>query len=289
MILDDIVRSKRADLQRVKAMRPLVELEQQPLFRAERRDLRAALQGATSSSAPPQAAPPQAATPRAATLQARRRAIIAEVKKASPSKGIMRADFDPLRVAKSYAANGAVAISVLTEERYFQGSLEHLAAIRTAVSVPLLRKDFLFDPYQLQEARAFGADAVLLITAILDDVLLRDLLQLAGELQLSALVEVHEGAELERALESGARLLGINNRDLRTFRTSLATTEELVPRVPADALVVTESGIETSADIERLERAGVRAFLIGETLMRAADPGAKLAELLGGEGKKSLG
>jgi len=264
MILDDIVRSKRADLQRVKAMRPLVELEQQPLFRAERRDLRAA-------------------------LRARRRAIIAEVKKASPSKGIMRADFDPLRVAKSYAANGAVAISVLTEERYFQGNLEHLAAIRTAVSVPLLRKDFLFDPYQLHEARAFGADAVLLITAILDDVLLRDLLQLAGELQLSALVEVHEGAELKRALESGARLLGINNRDLRTFRTSLATTEELAPRVPADALVVTESGVETSADIERLERAGVRAFLIGETLMRAADPGAKLAELLGGEGKKSLG
>ena len=268
MILEDIVRSKRADLQRVKAMRPLVELEQQPLFRAGRRDLRAALQGATSAAGPPRAP---------------RRAIIAEVKKASPSKGIIRADFDPLRVARSYAANGAVAISVLTEERHFQGSLEHLAAIRTAVSVPLLRKDFLFDPYQLHEARAFGADAVLLITAILDDVLLRDLLQLAGELQLSALVEVHEGAELERALGSGARLLGINNRDLRTFRTSLATTEELAPRVPADALVVTESGVETSADIERLERAGVRAFLIGETLMRAADPGAKLAELLGGQ------
>jgi indole-3-glycerol phosphate synthase len=269
MILDDIVRGKRADLQRVKAMRPLVELEQQPLFRAERRDLRAAL--------------------RAATMRTPRRAIIAEVKKASPSKGIICADFDPLRVARSYAANAAVAISVLTEERYFQGSLDHLAAIRTTVSVPLLRKDFLFDPYQLYEARAFGADAVLLITAILDDALLRDLLQLAGELQLSALVEVHEGAELERALESGARLFGINNRDLRTFHTNLATTEELAPRVPPDALVVAESGVETSADIERLERAGVRAFLIGEALMRAADPGAKLAELLGGRGEEESG
>jgi indole-3-glycerol phosphate synthase len=270
MILDDIVREKRADLQRAKASRPLADLEQRPLFRAERRDLRAALQ----------AAAPQAATLRAATLRARRRAIVAEVKKASPSKGIIRADFDPLRIARSYAANGAVAISVLTEQRYFQGDLEHLAAIREAVGVPLLRKDFLFDPYQLHEARAFGGDAVLLITAILDDVLLHDLLQLAGELQLSALVEVHDGPELERALRSGADLLGINNRDLRSFRTSLATAEELAPRVPADTLVIVESGIETVADIERLERAGVRAFLIGETLIRAADPGAKLAELL---------
>jgi indole-3-glycerol phosphate synthase len=201
----------------------------------------------------------------------------------SPSRGIICADFDPLRVARSYAANGAVAISVLTEERYFQGSLEHLAAIRTAVSLPLLRKDFLFDPYQLHEARAFGADAVLLITAILDDVLLRDLLQLAGELQLSALVEIHDRPELDRALESGALLLGINNRDLRTFHIDLATTEELAPRVPPDALVVTESGIETAADMARLDRAGVRAFLIGETLMRAPDPGAKLADLLGGQ------
>jgi indole-3-glycerol phosphate synthase len=172
---------------------------------------------------------------------------------------------------------------VLTEQRYFQGDLEHLVGIRAAVGVPLLRKDFLFDPYQLYEARAFGADAVLLIAAILDDARLRDLLQLAGALQLGTLVEVHDRRELDRALESGACLLGINNRDLRTFDTDLATTEGLASCVPAHALVVTESGIETAADIARLERAGVRAFLIGETLMRAADPGVKLAEMLGGQ------
>jgi len=146
--------------------------------------------------------------------------------------------------------------------------------------VPLLRKDFLFDPYQLYQARAFGADAVLLIVAVLDDALLRDLLQLAGALRLSALVEVHDRVELERALDSGVHLLGINNRDLHTFRTDLATTEELARCVPADTLFIAESGIETVADIERLEHVGVRAFLIGETLMRAADPGVKLAELL---------
>jgi indole-3-glycerol phosphate synthase len=259
MILDDIVRAKRADLQHVKATVPLAGLEQRPLFRTERRDLRAALQAATG------------------------RAIIAEVKKASPSKGVIRVDFDPLRIARSYAANGAVAISVLTERRYFQGDLEHLAAIREAVGVPLLRKDFLFDPYQLYEARAFGADAVLLIVAVLDEALLRHLLQLVDALQLKALVEVHDRLELERALDSGARLLGINNRDLHTFHTDLRTTEELARCVPAGALVVSESGIETAADIERLERAGVEAFLIGETLMRAVDPGAKLAELLGSQ------
>jgi indole-3-glycerol phosphate synthase len=256
MILDDIVRHKRADLQHAKATTPLAGLEQRPLFRAQRRDLRSALRAAV------------------------RPAVIAEIKKASPSKGVIRVDFDPVRIARSYAANGAVAISVLTEQRYFQGDLEHLAAIREAVAVPLLRKDFLFDPYQLYEARAFGADAVLLIIGVLDDALLRDLLQLAGALQLSALVEVHDRLELERALGGGAHLLGINNRDLHTFHTDLATTAELMRCVPTDVLVVAESGIETAADIGRLERAGVRAFLIGEALMRAADPGAMLAELL---------
>jgi indole-3-glycerol phosphate synthase len=256
MILDDIVRDKRADLQRAQAAVPLAALQQRPLFRAGRHALPAA-------------------------LEARHRAIIAEVKKASPSKGVMRADFDAVRIATGYAENGAAAISVLTEERYFQGHLADLAAIRQAVSVPLLRKDFLFDPYQLYEARAFGADAVLLIVAILPDALLQELLWLAEELNLSALVEIHDRAELERAVRSGARLLGINNRDLRTFRITLATTEALLPAVPPDALVVAESGIETVADIERLERLGVSAFLIGEALMRAADPGARLSELLG--------
>jgi indole-3-glycerol phosphate synthase len=262
MILDDIVRDKRADLERAQGAVPIADLERRPLFQAARRDLRAA-------------------------LEQRHRAIIAEVKKASPSKGIIRPDFDPVRIAVSYAAHGAAALSILTEERYFQGHLDYLAAIRSAVTLPLLRKDFLFDPYQLYEARAYGADAVLLIVAILPDSLLRDLLQLADALQLSPLIEVHERAELERALACGARLLGINNRDLRTFRTSLAISEALAPCVPADTLVVAESGIDQVADIERLERAGVRAFLVGETCMRAADPGAKLAELLGVQAHRS--
>lgn len=256
MIVDDIVRDKRADLQRAKAAVSLTDLQQRTLFRAPRRPLRVA-------------------------LEARHRAIIAEVKKASPSKGIIRADFDPLWIAGRYAESGAAAISVLTEERYFQGSLESLAAIRQRVSVPLLRKDFLFDPYQLYEARAFGADAVLLIVAILSDTLLQELLWLAEELNLSPLVEIHDRVELERAVRGGARLLGINNRDLRTFHTTLATTEELLPSVPSDAFVIAESGIETATDIERLERLGVGAFLIGEAFMRAVDPGARLTEFLG--------
>ncbi len=256
MILDDIVRDKRADLQRVKAAVSLADLQQRALFRAPRRPFRAALEG-------------------------RHRAIIAEVKKASPSRGIMRADFDPVRIAAGYAENGAAAISVLTEERYFQGHLNDLVAIREVVGVPLLRKDFLVDPYQLYEARACGADAVLLIVAILPDTLLQELLWLAEELNLCPLVEVHDRDELERAARSGAWLLGINNRDLRTFHTTLATTEELLPAVPPSALVVAESGIEVPADIERLERLGVGAFLIGEAFMRAPDPGARLAEFLG--------
>jgi indole-3-glycerol phosphate synthase len=256
MILDDIVRDKRADLQRVKAAVSLTDLQQRALFRAPRRPFRAA-------------------------LEARHRAIVAEVKKASPSKGILCADFDPVRIAVSYAEKGAAAISVLTEERYFLGHLNHLVAIREAVDVPLLRKDFLVDPYQLYETRAFGADAVLLIVAILPDPLLQELLWLAEELNLCPLVEVHDRDELERAVRSGAGVLGINNRNLRTFHTTLTTTEEMLPAVPPNALVVAESGIEVPADIERLERLGVGAFLIGEAFMRAPDPGGRLAEFLG--------
>jgi len=252
MTLDDIVRDKRSDLQRAKAATGLDDLQQRALFRAPRRPFRAA-------------------------LESRHRAIIAEVKKASPSKGVIRDDFDPVWIAERYASNGAAAISVLTEERYFQGHLNYLAAIRERVSVPLLRKDFIFDPYQLYEARAFGADAALLIVAILADTLLQELLWLAEELNLTPVVEIHDRAELDRAVRSGARVLGINNRDLRTFQVSLSTTEELLPAVPPDALVVAESGIETAADIERLERLGVGAFLIGEAFMRATDPGARLA------------
>jgi indole-3-glycerol phosphate synthase len=262
MILDDIVRDKRAELDRIKAAVPVDQLQQRPLFREARHSLHAA-------------------------LAARPRAIIAEVKKASPSRGVIRADFDPVAIATMYADSGAAAISVLTEERYFQGHLDYLAAIRRTVSLPLLRKDFLFDAYQLYEARAFGADAILLIVAILPDALLHELLFLAEELNLAALVEIHDRAELERAARAGARLIGINNRDLRTFQTTLATTEELLPAVPRDAIVVAESGIESPADIDRLERAGVHAFLIGESLMRAPDPGARLAELLGAGAPRS--
>lgn len=261
MILDEIVREKRAALQRVRATVSVAALQRLPLFHVARRPFRAA-------------------------LEARPRAIIAEIKKASPSSGLLRSAFDPLGIATAYANNGAAAISVLTEERYFQGALDHLAAVRRVVNVPLLRKDFLFDPYQIHEARAFGADAVLLIVAILPDSVLRELIWLAEELNLTPLVEVHDRAELDRAACNGARLLGINNRDLRTFQTTLATTERLLPAVPAEAFVVAESGIETGADIERLERVGVTAFLIGETLMRAPDPGARLNELLGPSGAK---
>lgn len=255
MILDDIVRDKRADLERIRAQVSVGDLQQRPLFRAARRAFRTA-------------------------LESHPRAIVAEVKKASPSKGVIRVDFDPVCIATAYAENGAAAISVLTEERYFRGHLNYLSAIRQTVAVPLLRKDFIVDPYQLYEARAFGADAVLLIVAILGGGALQELLWLAEELNLTPLVEVHDRAELERALRSGARLLGINNRDLRTFHTTLETTEALLPAVPPDALVIAESGIESISDIERLERKGVTAFLIGETLMRAADPGARLAEFL---------
>ncbi len=216
----------------------------------------------------------------AASLQGNRRHIIAEVKRASPSKGLIRSDFDPVEIGRQYAHNGASALSVLTEERFFKGSLVDLEQIRSAVSVPLLRKDFIFDRYQLFEARGFGADAVLLIVAVLSPAQLEDLRQEAEALELDVLVEVHTEEELERALASGARILGINNRDLCTFTVDLATTERLAPAVPPGVVVVCESGIDSAAQIHRIEKLGVRAFLVGETLMRAADPGAKLRELL---------
>lgn len=255
MILDEILRFRRDDVEQAKRLTPVEQLRDRPGYDAPRRGFRTAL----------------AASPRA---------IIAEVKKASPSKGIIRADFHPVEIARTYAAAGATAISILTEERHFQGRLEFLAAIREAVSLPLLRKDFLFDAYQLHEARAWGADAILLIVAALEDGPLRELMAIAAEIGLDALVEVHDEAEVERALAAGADLIGINNRDLRTFVTTLATTEHLAARCGDTALVVSESGINTAADIERLERSGVHTFLIGEALMREPDPGSKLRQLL---------
>jgi indole-3-glycerol phosphate synthase len=208
------------------------------------------------------------------------RRIIAEIKKASPSKGLIRADFDPVQIAQDYAAHGASAISVLTEERYFQGSLDYLEQIHEAVSLPLLRKDFMLDPYQIVEAKSYGADAVLFIAAMLEPGLMRDLREQADALSLDALMEVHTERELESALGAGARLIGINNRDLKTFAVDLATTERLAPRVPSGALAVCESGIDSLEQIRRVEKFGVHTFLIGEQLMRATQPGQRLAELL---------
>lgn len=210
-----------------------------------------------------------------------RNRIIAEVKKASPSKGIIREQFFPVEIAREYAANGAAAISVLTEEKFFLGSLDYMKEIKQAVTLPVLRKDFLFDPYQIYEARAFGADAVLLITAMLEKEQLQELQQAAHELSLSALVEVHTREELDVALSAGSLIIGINNRNLNTFKTDIATTLELIESIPEDRIVVSESGIRTIDDIIKLKNAGVDAFLIGESLMREESPGKKLREFVG--------
>ena len=212
-----------------------------------------------------------------------RPAVIAEIKRASPSRGIIRQDFDPARIAAGYERGGAAALSVLTDRDFFQGAPDHLRAARAATALPVLRKDFTVDPWQVHEARAMGADCVLLIVAALDDERLRALAELAGELGLDTLVEVHDEAELERALGIPAPLIGINNRDLRTFETSLATTERLAARVPADRRTVTESGIASRDDVARLRADGVHAFLVGEAFMSAPDPGERLAALFGEE------
>jgi indole-3-glycerol phosphate synthase len=208
-------------------------------------------------------------------------AVIAEVKKGSPSKGVIRADFDPIAIAEVYERHGAACLSVLTDEKFFLGHLRFLGLIREQVRLPLLRKDFLYDPYQLWEAREAGADAVLLIAAMLEPAQLADLVAEAREIGLDVLLEIHDEAELEMALQVPVELVGINNRDLRSFHTDLAVTERLAPRIPADRLVVAESGIAGRDDIRRLQAAGAAAFLVGESLMRAGDIGAKLDELLG--------
>ena len=210
-----------------------------------------------------------------------RPAVIAEIKRASPSRGIIRRNFDPSRIAAGYERGGAAALSVLTDREFFQGAPEHLRAARAATALPVLRKDFLIHPWQLHEARAMGADCVLLIVAALDDGPLRELADLAGEIGLDTLVEVHDEAELDRALRIPAPLIGINNRDLRTFETSLATTERLAARVPAGLRAVTESGIASREDVTRLRARDVHAFLVGEAFMSAPDPGERLAVLFG--------
>ncbi|MCC2974315.1 indole-3-glycerol phosphate synthase TrpC [Massilia sp. IC2-476] len=207
--------------------------------------------------------------------------IIAEVKKASPSKGVLRPDFQPAAIAQSYAAHGAACLSVLTDVQFFQGSEAYLREARAACTLPVIRKDFIVDPYQVYEARAMGADAILLIVSALDHGLMAELEACAMELGMDVLVEVHDGDELTAALKLKTPLLGINNRNLRTFEVSLDTTLGLLPRIPAERLVVTESGIMGPADVKRMRDADVHAFLVGEAFMRAPDPGVELQRLFG--------
>ncbi len=215
------------------------------------------------------------------TIAAGGAGVIAEIKKASPSKGVLREKFEPAAIAESYAEHGAACLSVLTDVQFFQGSAAYLEQARAACPLPVLRKDFMVDAYQVFEARAMGADCILLIAACLDDALLTDLEAQAHALGMAVLVEVHDGTELDRALRLATPLVGINNRNLRTFEVTLQTTLALLPRVPADRLLVTESGILSRDDVQRMRDAKVHAFLVGEAFMRAAKPGVALADLFG--------
>lgn len=218
----------------------------------------------------------------AAKVAAGEAAVIAEIKKASPSKGVLRESFEPAEIAAAYARGGAACLSVLTDRDFFQGSDDYLKQARAACSLPVIRKDFIIDPYQVYEARAIGADCILLIAACLDDARLAELNGLAHDLGMDVLVEVHDAGELDRALAVPGRLIGINNRDLRSFHISLETTLDLLGSVPADRLLVTESGIHHREDVQRMRAHGVHAFLVGEAFMRAEDPGAELHRLFAG-------
>ena len=253
--LDEIVAARRKDVEEARSRVPLGHLQNAAERRHEWRDFAAALSRESIS-------------------------VIAEMKKASPSRGLMRADYRPRTLAQNYEAVGAAALSVLTEERYFQGDLTDLIDARDAVSLPVLRKDFILDGYQVYESAASGADALLLIVAALSDKDLRSLIELAHVVNLAALVEVHTAEELERALAAGARILGVNNRNLKTLEVDLATSFELAAKIPADCLAVSESGIRTSDDLKRLAKAGYDAALIGEAFMTADDPGRELATML---------
>ena len=260
-ILERIVAVKRDEIAAARARRSLGSLRDEAESSDARRDLRdfvAALRGRTVAG---------------------RAAVIAEVKKASPSRGVLREHFVPAEIAASYALHGAAALSVLTDEHFFQGAAAYLRQARAACALPVLRKDFMVDAYQVFEARTLGADCILLIAACLDDARMADLEATATSLGMAVLVEVHDGRELDRALRLATPLVGINNRNLRTFEVSLQTTLDLLPELPDERLLVTESGILVPADVRRMRDAGVHAFLVGEAFMRAADPGAALAML----------
>jgi indole-3-glycerol phosphate synthase len=262
-ILERIVAVKREEIAAGRARRSLAswrEEAESAASRADLRDFEAALRAKVAAARP---------------------AVIAEIKKASPSKGVLREHFVPAEIAASYGRHGAACLSVLTDERFFQGEAGFLREARRACELPALRKDFIVDEYQVVEARAIGADCILLIAACLADAQMAELEQCALALGMAVLVEVHDAAELERALRLATPLVGINNRNLRTFEVSLATTLDLRGRIPADRLLVTESGILGPADVRRMREAGVQAFLVGEAFMRAADPGAALAGLFG--------
>ena len=254
-ILQEIATYKRDFVARAKATRSLADVRGEAGDRPEPLDFRGALRGDDI-------------------------ALIAEIKKASPSKGVIREDFDPAQIAKTYAANGARALSVLTDEAYFQGSDAYVQTARETAALPVLRKDFTLDPYQVYEARVIGADAILLIVALMDGGQLEDLIGLGREQGMAVLVEVHTQDEVRRSLEVAADLIGINNRDLKTFTTSLDTTFALLPLIDNGAVTVSESGIECRADVEALADAGVDAMLVGEALMREPDIAAKVCELL---------
>jgi indole-3-glycerol phosphate synthase len=258
VILDQIVAAKRQEVASLKKATPLARLQGAIRDLPPTRDFKQAINRKSC-------------------------AIIAEVKRSSPSKGRIREQFDPVQIASIYQEHGAHAVSILTDEQFFEGKGDYLAAIKKAVALPLLRKDFIIDAYQIYETRVLGADALLLIAAILDKGQLQEYIELAEQLGLSPLVEVHTKAELDKALAAGAEIIGINNRDLQTFSTDLKRTLELAPMIPKGKIVVTESGITTRKDIELLMQAGVNCFLIGEALMRAYDIGKKLRELLGTE------
>ena len=257
-ILGKILAHKAVEVAAAKARRPSADMRAEAIAVAPPRDFVGALRS---------------------NIAAGRAAVIAEIKKASPSKGLLRADFDPAAIAASYAAHGAACLSVLTDREFFQGEPRYLAQARDACDLPALRKDFMIEPYQVYEARAWGADCILLIVAALDVTRMQELEALARELGMAVLVEVHDAAELESALVLKTPLVGVNNRNLRTFETRLATTLDLLPRIPPDRLIVTESGILARADVELMRANGVNIFLAGEAFMRAHDPGVELERM----------